>query len=512
MNTRYIKLYELHNKHVYFKKLLIGLMITVAAFFAMGRIALAYDEVVIVIDPGHGGPVTDDNSDTNAGAMYHDLMEKDINLITARALKEELEQYGNVIVYLTRDEDKEMSLDERVAFAKSVEADFIVSVHYNASGDHNLFGSEIFTSAFDEYYAKGYALAKCVIDEWKEYGNTIKDIKTRIGNSGDDYYGIIRIAKTEEIPAVILEHGYIDNDHDYLRLKSEDSWKQMGQLDARAIAKYYGLEKNLVKEHIKPTVEIPIPSEPVQPDDSGPEDVELTINDYDSNSGEVTFTLHAHDNESRLMYYGFVTDEDVTDDTVFPELELWDESGDYLNGSYHVGVGYTGPITASVFNVYQVNSISNTEILELSKEKVEAPAGDSSEDGDDKELQDGDSSTNSELADDSHDKETDSQSSDIEAGDAITGDEVTSSNEDSFVIGDDKRDDEAIKKALAEESISSTVEDSYKKLAKIVLIISVTLLVALIIAVANAISKSNKKKRYIKKHTQRKSYDWMDED
>ena len=57
----------------------------------------------------------------------------------------------------------------------------IVSVHYNASADHNFFGSEIFTSAYGECYATGHALAEHIMDKWVAEGNIRKDIKTRIG-------------------------------------------------------------------------------------------------------------------------------------------------------------------------------------------------------------------------------------------------------------------------------------------------------------------------------------------
>ena len=52
------------------------------------------DPTVIVIDPGHGGD--------NLGAEFDTYTEKNMTMTVALAMKEELEKYDNVIVYLTR--------------------------------------------------------------------------------------------------------------------------------------------------------------------------------------------------------------------------------------------------------------------------------------------------------------------------------------------------------------------------------------------------------------------------
>ncbi|MBR4575522.1 MAG: N-acetylmuramoyl-L-alanine amidase, partial [Lachnospiraceae bacterium] len=121
-----------------------GLILTgVLALCAPCR-ADASPVVTIVIDPGHGGR-SEEADETNSGCKYHGLEEKNVNLVTALAMYDELNEYGNVDVYLTRDVDGELSLARRVEFADEVNADVLISVHYNASADHNFFGSEIFT-------------------------------------------------------------------------------------------------------------------------------------------------------------------------------------------------------------------------------------------------------------------------------------------------------------------------------------------------------------------------------
>jgi N-acetylmuramoyl-L-alanine amidase len=80
----------------------------------------------IVIDPGHGGH--------DPGAIGpNKLREKDVVLDVALKLKQILSRDPNLEVYLTRDSDVFLKLDERTAIANSRNADLFVSIHANAS-------------------------------------------------------------------------------------------------------------------------------------------------------------------------------------------------------------------------------------------------------------------------------------------------------------------------------------------------------------------------------------------
>ena len=105
-----------------------------------------------MIDPGHGGE--------NLGAQVDGYTEKEMTMIVAKAMKKELENYDNVVVYLTRESDQELSLEERAQFAKDRNADFLFCLHFNSSVNHNLYGSEVWVSAFGEYYSKGRSFAE----------------------------------------------------------------------------------------------------------------------------------------------------------------------------------------------------------------------------------------------------------------------------------------------------------------------------------------------------------------
>ena len=91
----------------------------------------------VVIDPGHGGE--------NTGAAGEDgTLEKDVTLAIARKLRAELVSERGLQVFLTRDHDVEVGLDERTAIANNYKADLFVSVHANASRARGAKGSEVY--------------------------------------------------------------------------------------------------------------------------------------------------------------------------------------------------------------------------------------------------------------------------------------------------------------------------------------------------------------------------------
>ena len=159
---------------------------------------------VIVIDPGHGG--------TNMGAQYNGVTEKNITFQVASAMYQELSQFEGVTVYMTRTADTDLSLQQRADFAKSVGADFLFCIHFNASNSHRLYGSEVWVSAFDKYYAKGASFGILEENELSALGIYSRGVKTKLNDAGTaDYYGIINSCRKAGIPSAIIEHCHIDN-------------------------------------------------------------------------------------------------------------------------------------------------------------------------------------------------------------------------------------------------------------------------------------------------------------
>lgn len=91
----------------------------------------------IVIDAGHGGH--------DPGAVGpNNLYEKDVVLDIALKLRDLLSTNKNYEIFLTRDKDVFIPLEERTAIANSKNADLFVSVHANASSSKAAKGIETY--------------------------------------------------------------------------------------------------------------------------------------------------------------------------------------------------------------------------------------------------------------------------------------------------------------------------------------------------------------------------------
>ena len=251
------------------------------------KVFSANKPVVIVLDPGHGG-----SGENNLGAQYDCFSEKDLTLKLANAVKANLEQYDNVTVLMTRTTDQIMTLEERAVFAKEHGADFLFSIHFNASAEHIFYGSEVWTSFQNNYYQSGATVGQLVLNEWNQLGLYQKGVKTRVGKTGADYYGIIRQSVARGIPCVILEHAYLDNSVDTSLLKTSSFIDKLAVADATAIAKYYHL-KSVSKGVDYSTFQYRSakrPSGNLYQDETGPDVCNINVLATDPASGNVHFS------------------------------------------------------------------------------------------------------------------------------------------------------------------------------------------------------------------------------
>ena len=205
-------------------------------------------QLVIALDPGHGG--------SDPGACANGLQEKDLNLKIALYCKAALEQYPGIKVVMIRDTDTTVKgLDNRVNYAVSNGADVLISFHIN-SASAGASGAEVWypndsSWKYDEAHVQGGQLAQNILDKLTDLGLTDRGIKTRdwadshyADGSVADYYGILRYARQQGIPGIIVEHAFITNSGDASKL-AQDSWlKAMGEADAAGIAETYGLRTN----------------------------------------------------------------------------------------------------------------------------------------------------------------------------------------------------------------------------------------------------------------------------
>ena len=214
--------------------------------------ALSNGNLVIAIDPGHGG--------TDGGASYSGIKEKDINLKIAQYIKTYLQEYAGVQVYLTRSTDINVEISDRVANAVSANADVFISIHNNASTNQDTSGSMVFypnESYLPDLSYEGAELSQTILGKLTDLGLTNLGIRTRNSESGNkyadgsiaDYYGVIRNAKLSGIPGIIVEHAFVSNAADRENYLSTDAQlKKLALADVKGIAEYYGLVYNGLTE------------------------------------------------------------------------------------------------------------------------------------------------------------------------------------------------------------------------------------------------------------------------
>lgn len=92
----------------------------------------------IVIDPGHGG------KDFGAPGYAKGVHEKHIVLEIGKRLAKMIQNELGCQVYLTRSDDRYLTLEERTAIANTKEADLFISLHTNASTNKEAFGIETY--------------------------------------------------------------------------------------------------------------------------------------------------------------------------------------------------------------------------------------------------------------------------------------------------------------------------------------------------------------------------------
>ena len=307
------------------------------------------ENFVIVIDPGHGG--------SNEGLNYDGFLEKDMNLVTAKAMQELLQQYDNTEVYITNPDKKDMSLKERAEYAKSVEADVMVSLHFNMSENHTMYGSEVWIPSTGLANAKMHALGDIILSQLSEHGLTIRGVKTRLNDSGTDYYGIIRESAALDLSCILVEHAYADHAMDRAYLDSPEDWQEMGRLDATALAKYYGLVSSSLGNDYSAYVKngYRAPETAVSHDTTEPETAVLTWTGTEEDAQ--LYTLTGTDAQSRLVYYDYSTDGGKT----WSELLPFDEAGTEIR---IIGQTPEQEICARLYNGYflytQTNSVTRT--------------------------------------------------------------------------------------------------------------------------------------------------------
>ena len=214
----------------------------------------------VVIDPGHGGG--------NVGAQGPGgTLEKDVALSIARRLRAELVNARGLQVFLTRDTDEEVELDERTAIANNYKADLFVSIHTNASRVAGANGSEVYFlshQASDEEARRmaqregsaeelftappGSALAMILWDMAQaEHLEESSALASRLQEelavvTGSEERGVkqapFRVLVGAAMPAALVEVAFISNPEEEKLLASEAHQARIAAALRRGIARY----------------------------------------------------------------------------------------------------------------------------------------------------------------------------------------------------------------------------------------------------------------------------------
>ncbi len=214
----------------------------------------------IVLDPGHGGAET--------GALGPGgTLEKDVALAIARRARADLVNARGLSVFLTRDRDVEMSLDERTAIANNYKADLFVSIHANASRARGARGSEVYFLAYqasdDEarriaqaegsaeplgHAAAGSDLALILWDmaqaeHLEESSALASDLQEELAVvTGSEDRGVkqapFRVLVGATMPAVLVEVAFISNPEEEKLLASEAYQSKVAAALARGIERF----------------------------------------------------------------------------------------------------------------------------------------------------------------------------------------------------------------------------------------------------------------------------------
>ena len=179
----------------------------------------------VVLDSGHGG--------NDQGSSGNGIIEKDLTLKISQYMYDRFKALG-VPVKMTRTSDVDLEPNDRPGvvldkFGNGKDV-VVISNHINAGGGE---GAEVIYAL-----RNSDKLASSILNELEKSGQVVRKYYQRRlpSNSSKDYYYIIRNTPNNE--TLIVEYGFLDNDADAKRLKS--NYKKYAEAVVRAVTLYGG--------------------------------------------------------------------------------------------------------------------------------------------------------------------------------------------------------------------------------------------------------------------------------
>jgi N-acetylmuramoyl-L-alanine amidase len=218
---------------------------------------MARGRPIVVIDAGHGG------RDPGASSVSGEIVEKDLTLVLARELRDLLVKRGRVRVAMTRDDDRYLTLDERAAVARRLNAGMFVSLHMDSAPNPMARGATTYSlsDVASDAEAARFAAAENRNGVAGENMNgpvqaMLSDLamRTQMSASADlasrlvdkstgrfelrpdpHRFAAFHVLRRAETPAVLFEAGYISNVEDESLLRSPEHRSVIALALAQAI-------------------------------------------------------------------------------------------------------------------------------------------------------------------------------------------------------------------------------------------------------------------------------------
>ncbi|HEX3026027.1 MAG TPA: N-acetylmuramoyl-L-alanine amidase [Clostridia bacterium] len=208
---------------------------------AIGQINAGYNSSAVtkkaktvIIDPGHGGP---DPGATGVGGV----LEKNLNLIIAEKLKADFETEGYTVI-MTRNDDRSINdpgcislydkknsdLNNRIKIGASHPQAIFISIHQNFNDNSNYTGTQV-------YYSVNKPGSKLLAQDIQS------EIRTDLQPSNSreiQEQGKLRVLLKAEIPAVLIECGFISNANDTHNLENSSYQERLDAAIVRATDTY----------------------------------------------------------------------------------------------------------------------------------------------------------------------------------------------------------------------------------------------------------------------------------
>lgn len=191
-------------------------------------------DIVIVIDPGHGGK---DPGKISSSKKYDH--EKEINLEVALLLGDYLEnRLKGVKVVYTRTTDMFVSLEDRVNLANSIKADYFISLHCNSNPNPSVYGTK--THIHSHRFKASKQLALRLEKEFEtRAGRKSRGIQSSY-DRGENLY----VLQYSEMPGVLVEIGFLSNPTEERYLNSEKGQDYMASAIFRSFRDFLETKHN----------------------------------------------------------------------------------------------------------------------------------------------------------------------------------------------------------------------------------------------------------------------------